>query len=96
LDIQPIAYFVFLVIALIIVLLFVEYTRKAIGPRPRRQVRYVRGYDEQWEFDLRLTYKRFRELYPHSRLTYEEYKRLQAQRAFKRAVSSTKNKRMVR
>jgi len=46
--------------------------------------------------DLRLTYKRFKELYPFSQISYEEYKQLQARKAFKRAVSSEKIKRMVR
>ncbi len=50
----------------------------------------------QMETDLRLTYKRFKELYPYSTITYAEYKRLQAQKAYKRAVSSMKIKRMVR
>jgi len=50
----------------------------------------------QKETDLRLTYKRFKELYPYENISYEEYKRLQMQKAYKRAVSSTKIKRMVR
>ncbi len=48
------------------------------------------------ETDLRLTYKRFKELYPFSQVSYQEYKQLQARKAFKRAVSSEKIKRMVR
>lgn len=48
------------------------------------------------ETDLRLTYKRFKELYPHSKITYREYKKLQKEKAYKRAVSSQKIKRMVR
>lgn len=50
----------------------------------------------QLETDLRLTYKRYSELYPNSTLDYSEYKRLQARKAYKRAVSPTKIKRMVR
>jgi len=50
----------------------------------------------QTETDLRLTYKRYKELYPNSNLSYIEYKQLQARRAYKKAVSSTKIKRMVR
>ncbi len=50
----------------------------------------------QKETDLRLTYKRYKELYPHSEITYPEYKRLQMKNAYKRAVSSDKIKRMVR
>lgn len=49
-----------------------------------------------YETDLRLTYKRFMELYPNSEVSYEEYKKLQARKAYKRAVSSEKIKRMVR
>ena len=48
------------------------------------------------ETDLRLTYKRFKELYPYSKITYREYKKLQAEKAYKRTVSSQKIKRMVR
>jgi hypothetical protein len=48
------------------------------------------------ELDLRLTYKRFKELYPFSDISYQDYKKLQMQRAFRRAVGSEKNKRMVR
>lgn len=48
------------------------------------------------ELDMRLPYKRFRELYPYSKMTYEEYKELQMRSAFKRAISSNENKRMVR
>jgi hypothetical protein len=46
--------------------------------------------------DLRLTYRRFKELYPFSPITYEEYKELQAKKAYKRAVGSERIKRMVR
>ena len=58
---------------------------------------YAKGeFDEQMEFDLRLTYKRFKELYPFSNIAYQDYKKLQMERAFRRAVGSEKNKRMVR
>jgi hypothetical protein len=53
-------------------------------------------FDEQVEFDMRLPYKRFKQLYPLSDITYKEYKKLQVQHAFKRAVGSQRNKRMVR
>jgi len=49
-----------------------------------------------YETDIRLTYKRFMELYPNSGIGYQEYKALQAKKAYKRAVSSKKIKRMVR
>ena len=72
-----------------------RWRRKRIQSEPTR---YSRGeFGEQIvETDLRLTYKRFKELYPHSEITYREYKKLQAEKAFKRAVSSQKIKRMVR
>lgn len=70
------------------------WARRKYNLKPRR---YIRGeFGEYTETDLRLTYKRFKELYPHSEITYQEYKKLQAQKAFKRAVSSEKIKRMVR
>ena len=51
---------------------------------------------QQRETDLRLTYKRFMELYPYSQITYQEYKQMQTRYAYKKAVSSLKIKRMVR
>jgi len=53
-------------------------------------------YTLQKEVDLRLTYKRYLHIYPSARISYPEYKRLQVERAFRKAVSSTKIKRMVR
>lgn len=50
----------------------------------------------QRETDLRLTFKRYKELYPNSTISYPEYKQMQARSAYKRAVSSMKIKRMVR
>ncbi len=50
----------------------------------------------QRETDLRLTYKRYKELYPGSAITYPEYKKWQARSAYRKAVSSMKIKRMVR
>lgn len=59
--------------------------------------RYVPGqFSEQMELDLRLPYRRFRQLYPDSRWTYQEYKKIQMQRAFRRSTSSQDNQRMVR
>jgi hypothetical protein len=59
--------------------------------------RYISGqFSEQMELDMRLPYRRFRQLYPESRWTYEEYKRMQMQTAFRRSYSSQDNKRMVR
>jgi len=53
-------------------------------------------YNLQKEVDLRLTYKRYTQIYPSTRISYAEYKRMQTQRAYRKAVSSTKIKRMVR
>lgn len=62
----------------------------------RREVGGPRMYGLQKEVNLRLTYKRYMEMYPGTRMNYEEYKRMQAARAYRKAVSSTKIKRMVR
>ncbi|MCX8150575.1 MAG: hypothetical protein N3D85_03625 [Candidatus Bathyarchaeota archaeon] len=65
--------------------------------RSQRGQTYVPGeFNGQMELDLRLPYRRFRQLYPASRLTYEEYKQLQMRSAFRRSLSSQENKRMVR
>ena len=50
----------------------------------------------QYETDLRLTYKRFIELYPNSVVSYEAYKTIQSKQAYKTSISSRKIKRMVR
>ena len=63
---------------------------------------YLRGANsplhphEQHELDIRLTYKRYMELYPHASITYQQYKDLQKRNAFRRSISSRKLKRMVR
>ena len=65
-------------------------------------VAFLRGTDynrysqHQHDTDIRLTYKRYKELYPHTTITYPEYKEMQKNQAFKRSVSSRKLKRMVR
>ena len=59
--------------------------------------RYIAGqFSDQMELDMRLPYRRFKQLYPGSRWTYEEYKRMQMKSAFRRSFSSQENKRMVR
>jgi len=52
--------------------------------------------DRMRETDLRLTYKRYMEIYPNSTISYREYKKLQTRSAYKKAVSSMKIERMVR
>jgi len=59
--------------------------------------KYVSGqFSKQMEIDMRLQYRRFKQLYPYSPWTYEEYKKMQMQTAFRRSTSSQANKRMVR
>ena len=87
--------YLFFLLLFAIVLAFVAlWGTKQVKPKTRRIGRGL--YDEQMEVDLRLTYKRFKQLYPFSQISYQDYKKLQMERAFKRAVSSEKNKRMVR
>jgi len=83
-----ITYMFFLIfLAIIILSLWLWATKRGNTRKPGR------GH---LETDLRLTYKRFKELYPYSKITYREYKKLQKEKAYKRAVSSQKIKRMVR
>ncbi len=59
--------------------------------------RYIQSqFSNQFELDMRLPYREFKHLYPESRWTYEEYKKMQMQTAFRRSFSSQDNKRMVR
>jgi hypothetical protein len=78
-------FYIFILIAAAIVVILWWLLKKG----SEAKVRY-------YETDLRLTYKRFMELYPNSEISYQEYKKLQARKAYKRAVSSRKIKRMVR
>ncbi len=88
------AYLLFLIFVGLVILGFWWGIRRRVEPRRRR---FGRGeFGEHMETDIRLTYKRFKELYPHSQITYAEYKKLQVEKAFKRAISSEKIKRMVR
>lgn len=59
--------------------------------------RYIPNeFTRQMELDMRLPYRRFKQLYPYSTWTYEEYKQMQMRSAFRRSTSSQDNKRMVR
>ena len=70
---------------------------RAVKNRQTAGYRYVSGqFSPQMELDLRLPYKRFKQLYPESKWTYKEYKTMQMQTAFRRSYSSQDNKRMVR
>ena len=86
--IVPTTYIFFLIFLVIVVLSVWSWAAKRGNTR-----KPSKGH---LETDLRLTYKRFKELYPHSKITYREYKKLQKEKAYKRAVSSQKIKRMVR
>lgn len=50
----------------------------------------------QHEADIRLPYKKYRELYPRTTFTYEQYKEMQARDAFNVSIPSKKLIRMVR
>ena len=80
----------------IVILVFVAHLL-----RPRHKTSKLSAYEPNktrryTEYDLRLPYKRFKELYPWTAITYQDYKKLQTERAFKRSGSSENNKRMVR
>ena len=97
-------YYSFLILvflgAILIVVAVISFRKsKANMPQRYRSGRkaYVPGeFSAQMELDLRLPYKRFKQLYPSNTLPYKEYKRLQMQHAFRRSMSSQDNKRMVR
>ncbi len=101
-DISPplISIIIFGVIAIVVAVVIIANTKKATV-RTRYQSygasRYVSGeFSKQMELDMRLPYRRFKQLYPYSTWTYEEYKKMQMQTAFRRSTSSEQNKRMVR
>ena len=50
----------------------------------------------QHEADIRLPYKKYRELYPTTTFAYEQYKQMQAREAFNASIPSKKLIRMVR
>jgi hypothetical protein len=86
---------IFLWLALTVLILYVLYELfKRFARGAKHYTRTAQG--EVLEIDLRLPYKRFKELYPWSQITYTEYKKLQMAKAFRKAVSSETNKRMVR
>jgi len=81
--------FILVIIVVVIFSFIISWIFKKGGKIPGMTV-------QQRETDLRLTYKRFMELYPYSQITYQEYKQMQTRYAYKKAVSSLKIKRMVR
>jgi len=50
---------------------------------PRTKGYFRREYGEQMEIDLRLPYKRLKQIYPYSKITYQEQKQLQMRNAFR-------------
>ncbi|TRO53976.1 hypothetical protein E2P71_05230 [Candidatus Bathyarchaeota archaeon] len=50
----------------------------------------------QYESNMRLPYKKFKELYPENPIAYRQYKEMQAKQAFKTSIPSKQLKRMVR
>ena len=58
--------------------------------------RMVPRKSDSFDTDIRLTYKRYMELYPYSPITYAEYKKLQSEKAFRKPTEIRKMKRMVR
>jgi len=70
--------------------------QKKYATQSRYQQQYIPQFSQQMEIDLRLPYRRFKQIYPHNTITYDEYKKIQVQNAFKRSHSSQKNHRMVR
>lgn len=94
-------FIIFLGIVITIVTIIVTASTKNTKQKTRFQSTghstYVPGqYSRQMEFDMRLPYKRFKQLYPHNPWTYEEFKQMQKQTAFRRSTSSMENKRMIR
>ena len=89
------------IVAIIAAAVIIANDRKRGPQRTRYQSfgvsKYVSGqFSKQMEIDMRLPYRRFKQLYPYSPWTYEEYKKMQMQTAFRRSTSSQANKRMVR
>jgi ABC-type transport system involved in cytochrome bd biosynthesis fused ATPase/permease subunit len=99
-------YFVFIILVFIVIFIVRSNMKKAQSTRKHRSAvksyqtagrKYVSGqFSTQMELDMRLPYKRFKQLYPENKWTYKEYKRMQMQTAFRRSYSSQDNKRMVR
>jgi hypothetical protein len=93
-------------IAFIMILIAINNFKKTRAPSKRyrgaksyqtNERRYISGkFSPQMELDMRLPYKRFKQLYPENKWTYKEYKRMQMQTSFRRSYSSQDNKRMVR
>gem|GEM_PF-997276 len=93
--------FFFIIIAIIVTAAIATNTSKRTQKTKRYATdstyqRYIPQTSSQMELDIRLPYRRFKQLYPTSDITYDEYKKMQTNSAFKRSLSSQQNRRMVR
>jgi hypothetical protein len=89
------------VLLIVVAIIIRSGRKKVLGRKPYTSVignaRYVSDrFSKQVELDMRLPYRRFKQLYPYNTWNYEEYKKMQKQTAFRRSTSAQDNKRMVR
>ena len=95
-------FILFGIIAVIIVAVVISNDRRKFTEKKRYRsvignARYMSNeFSKQMELDMRLPYRRFKQLYPYSTWNYEEYKQMQTRSAFRRSTSAQDNKRMVR
>ncbi len=71
-------------------ILAVEFAIIAGAAKPRMSLK------KQHEGDIRLPYKKYKQLYPSTTMNYEDYKQMQMRDSYRRAISSKELKRMVR
>lgn len=69
--------------------LIIEIALIVNATRPRSQM------IQQHEGDIRLPYKRYKQLYPNTKMSYEDYKLMQTRDSYRHAISSKLLKRMV-
>ncbi len=71
-------------------ILILEIILIASASRPRSRLK------QQHEGDIRLPYKRYKKLYPNTRMSYDDYKEMQTRDSYKRSINSKELRRMVR
>ena len=76
-----------LYVAVPILILEIILIASALRPRSR--------LTQQHEGDIRLPYKRYKQLYPNTRMSYDDYKEMQTRDSYKHAINSKKLTRMV-
>jgi hypothetical protein len=74
----------------VVPVLAVEFAIIASAAKPRTSLK------KQHEGDIRLPYKKYKQLYPNTTMNYEDYKQMQTRDSFRRAINSKELKRMVR